>query len=168
MRFLLSTATDSIPAQSSNGLNAVGSVASFILSVSLAWNSDRTGERGFHIAAAMLINAAGLLGTALPAPTASKWGLYASLMIAEAGMGAGQGISAAWLSSYTDERLRPIALSAYVMSIQLANFVGANIVQAKDAPRYKPALFIAGGCAFGGAAVILVRSIALSLTSPRS
>lgn len=43
------------------------------------------------------------------------------------GMGSGQAISAAWLSSKMEDHKRPVALAAYVMSLQLANFPGSQL-----------------------------------------
>lgn len=43
------------------------------------------------------------------------------------GMGCAQAISAAWLATKMEDYKRPIALAAYVMSIQLANFPGNQL-----------------------------------------
>ena len=43
------------------------------------------------------------------------------------GMGSAQAINAAWLSSKMEDYKRPIALAAYVMSIQLAGFPGNQL-----------------------------------------
>ncbi|KAL2672728.1 hypothetical protein Neosp_013442 [[Neocosmospora] mangrovei] len=51
---------------------------------------------------------------------------------------------------------RPIALAAYVMSIQLANFPGNQLFRTQDAPRYTRGLSIAAGCAIAAAGVILI------------
>jgi cyanate permease len=59
-----------------NGLNSVGSVVSLIISISIAWNSDRTQERGFHIAVGFCVGIAGLLWTALAPVSSSKWVVY--------------------------------------------------------------------------------------------
>jgi hypothetical protein len=59
-----------------NGLNAVGSVCALIWSVSLAYSSDRSAERGLHIAAGYLFGAAGLLWLALAPSSVGKWTLY--------------------------------------------------------------------------------------------
>lgn len=59
-----------------NGLNSVGSVVSLIISISIAWNSDRTQERGFHIAVGFCVGIAGLLWTALAPVNSSKWVVY--------------------------------------------------------------------------------------------
>jgi MFS family permease len=136
-----------------NGLNSVGSVLSLIVSLSLAWNSDRKGERGIHIIVGYLISAIGLLWLALPSDSASRGVLYAGVIVTQGGMGSVQGINAAWLSSKIQERHRPLALGAYVMSIQLAGFVGSNLFRTKDAPRYKRGLLICAGCVLGGVLV---------------
>jgi len=59
-----------------NGLNSVGSMCALIWSVSLAYSSDRHGERGFHIATGYLWGAIGLLWLALAPNSAGKWTLY--------------------------------------------------------------------------------------------
>lgn len=59
-----------------NGMNSVGSVGSLILSISLAYSSDRFRERGLHIIVGFLWGAAGLLWLALAHNGVSKWVLY--------------------------------------------------------------------------------------------
>lgn len=59
-----------------NGLNSVGSICSLVVSVSLAFSSDKTKERGIHIAVGYLIGAAGLLWLALAPSDVRKWTLY--------------------------------------------------------------------------------------------
>jgi hypothetical protein len=59
-----------------NGLNSVGSVCALIMSVSLAFNSDRIGERGIHIAVGYLWGAAGLLWLALAPSNVGRGVLY--------------------------------------------------------------------------------------------
>ena len=43
------------------------------------------------------------------------------------GMGSAQAISAAWLTAKMPDYKRPVALAAYVMCIQLANFPGNQL-----------------------------------------
>lgn len=43
------------------------------------------------------------------------------------GMGSAQAINAAWLTSKMSDYKRPVALAAYVMSIQLAGFPGNQL-----------------------------------------
>ena len=62
-----------------NGMNSVGSVGSLVLSISLAYSSDRFRERGLHIAVGFLWGAAGLLWLALAHDGVSKWVLYGKL-----------------------------------------------------------------------------------------
>lgn len=127
-----------------NGLNSVGSICALIWSVSLAFSSDRLQERGFHIAVGYLWGAIGLLWLALAPENVEKWVLYGSfiykvkgnqiLMITlggvvwtQMGMGSAQAISAAWLTSKMQDYKRPVALAAYVICIQLANFPGNQL-----------------------------------------
>jgi hypothetical protein len=72
------------------------------------------------------------------------------------GMGTAQAINAAWLASKMPDYKRPIALAAYVMSIQLAGFPGSQLFRQEDAPRYRNGLITAAACAIAGAVVILV------------
>lgn len=62
-----------------NGLNSVGSICALVVSVSLAFSSDKTRERGIHIAVGYLIGAAGLLWLALAPDGVRKWTLYGTL-----------------------------------------------------------------------------------------
>ncbi|KAJ3459683.1 hypothetical protein MRS44_015756 [Fusarium solani] len=139
-----------------NGLNSVGSACALIWSVSLAFSSDKFRERGFHIAVGYLWGAAGLLWLALAPDNVSKWTLYGGVVWTQMGMGCAQAISAAWLTTKMQDYKRPVALAAYVMSIQLANFPGNQLFRAQDAPRYTRGLSIAAGCAIAAAVVILV------------
>lgn len=59
-----------------NGLNAVGSVCALVWSLLLAYSSDRSAERGLHIATGYLFGAAGLLWLALAPSSVGKWTLY--------------------------------------------------------------------------------------------
>ncbi|KAK6069211.1 major facilitator superfamily transporter [Seiridium cupressi] len=139
-----------------NGLNSVGSVCALVWSVSLAFSSDKLRERGFHIALGYLWGAAGLLWLALAPVSSSRWTLYGGVVWTQMGMGSVQAISAAWLTSKVQDHKRPVALAAYVMSIQLANFPGNQLFTTGDAPRYTHGLSIAAGCAIAAAVVILV------------
>ncbi|KFY14938.1 hypothetical protein V491_05856 [Pseudogymnoascus sp. VKM F-3775] len=139
-----------------NGLNSVGSVVSLIISISIAWNSDRTQERGFHIAVGFCVGIAGLLWTGLAPVNSSKWVVYGGIVLTQAGMGSTQALNAAWLSSVVDDRKRPIALAMYVMGIQLAGFPGNQLFRQQDAPRYTRGLIIAAACAAAGVVIVLV------------
>lgn len=139
-----------------NGLNSVGSVGALIWSISLAYSSDRTRERGFHIFTGYLVGAAGLLWLALAPSSVGKWVLYGGVVLTQTGMGSAQAINAAWLTTKMPDYKRPVALAAYVMSIQIAGFPGQQLFQAKDAPRYKPGFITAASCVIAGAVVILV------------
>ncbi|KAM3435172.1 hypothetical protein MY4824_005044 [Beauveria thailandica] len=110
-----------------NGLNSVGSICALVWSVSLAFSSDRFQERGFHIAAGYLFGVVGLLWLALAPETVGKWVLYGGVVWTQMGMGSAQAISAAWLTTKMEDHKRPVALAAYVMCIQLANFPGNQL-----------------------------------------
>ena len=57
-----------------NGMNSVGSAVSLILVLSLAFNSDRVRERGFHIAIGMCVGVVGLFWVAYV--PSNKWLIY--------------------------------------------------------------------------------------------
>ncbi|OBT41299.1 hypothetical protein VE00_08450 [Pseudogymnoascus sp. WSF 3629] len=116
-----------------NGLNSVGSVVALIISISIAWNSDRTQERGFHIAVGFCVGIAGLLWTALAPVSSSKWVVYGGIVLTQAGMGSTQALNGAWLSSVVDDRKRPIALamswaSSSLVSLEI-NFSASKTLQ---------------------------------------
>lgn len=62
----------------------------------------------------------------------------------------------AWLSQRLSEHQRRVGLAAYVMSIQMASFVGSNLFTAADAPRYRKALLICAGCVLAAAVLCSV------------
>ena len=63
------------------------------------------------------------------------------------GMGSAQAINAAWLTAKMEDHKRPVALAAYVMSIQLANFPGNQLFrrQGTSTP-LEPELNWGGNC----------------------
>ncbi|SPN98645.1 related to nicotinamide mononucleotide permease [Cephalotrichum gorgonifer] len=142
-----------------NGMNSVGSACALILSVTLAYSSDRLRERGLHITFGFLCGAAGLFWLAFAKDGVSKWVLYGGVVMTQMGMGSAQAINAAWLTSKMADYKRPVALAAYVMSIQLAGLPGNQLFRQQDAPRYTRGLAIAGACAVAGAVVIMVWKI---------
>lgn len=150
-----------------NGLNSVGSVCALFVSLSLAFSSDRRQERGLHITTGFFISAVGLLWLALASNSTAKSVLYGGVIVTQAGMGSIQGINAAWLSSKLEERQRPVALAAYAMSIQLAGFVGSNLFQAKDAPRYRKGLLICAGCVLGASALSIIYTVVYKLVETK-
>lgn len=133
-----------------NGLNSVGSACALVLSISLAFSSDKLHERGVHIAIGYLWGAAGLLWLALTPGGSGKWILYGEYCLSiphelasnsyfceggvvwtQMGMGCAQAINAAWLTAKMQDHKRPVALAAYVMSIQLANFPGNQLFRSQ-------------------------------------
>ncbi|KAG9959342.1 MFS general substrate transporter, partial [Aureobasidium melanogenum] len=114
-----------------NGLNSVGSAGALVWSVSLATSSDKLRERGVHIAAGYLLGAAGLLWLAYAPARVGRWVLYGGVVLTQTGMGSAQAINAAWLTSKMTDQKRPVALAAYVMSIQLANFPGNQLFRSQ-------------------------------------
>jgi len=107
---------------------APGAAVGLIVSLALAYFSDRTGERGLFIASSMAASAAGCFWLALPPLGTSKHVLYGGYIATAGFMATAQGINAvsgvhvtlglelrtdgqAWLSSRVSEQKRPIALA---------------------------------------------------------
>ena len=53
------------------------------------------------------------------------------IVMTQMGMGSAQAINAAWLTSKMHDYKRPVALAAYVMSIQLAGLPGNQLFRAQ-------------------------------------
>ena len=108
-----------------NGMQAPASAIGLIVSLTLAWSSDRRKERGYHIALAMVLSFAGTMWLALPPKSVGKGALYGGYLMTAGTMATGQAINAvsssvdwrnrltrqSWLSSRFDDRLRPVALA---------------------------------------------------------
>jgi hypothetical protein len=75
-------------------MQAPGSAIGLIVSVALAWHSDRARERGLHIALAMALSCAGCLWLALAPSTVGKNVLYGGYLMTAGTMGTGQAINA--------------------------------------------------------------------------
>src|SRR5690348_6504336 len=75
-------------------MQAPGSAIGLIVSVTLAWHSDRVRERGLHIALAMALSCAGCLWLALAPSTVGKNVLYGGYLMTAGTMGTGQAINA--------------------------------------------------------------------------
>ncbi|CEJ94352.1 hypothetical protein VHEMI09890 [[Torrubiella] hemipterigena] len=138
-----------------NGLNSVGSACSLVFSICLAFSSDKHQERGLHVAVGYLVGAAGLLWLALAPSSVDKWTLYGGVVWTQMGMGSAQAINAAWLTAKMEDYKRPVALAGYVMSIQVASFLGSQLFRTQDAPRYVYGLLIAASCTIAAAVVAL-------------
>ncbi|OAQ98032.1 hypothetical protein LLEC1_01437 [Akanthomyces lecanii] len=127
-------------------------ICALFWSVGLAFSSDRFQE----LAAGYLWVAIGLLWLALAPANVAKWVLYGGVVWTQMGMGSAQAISAAWLTTKMEDYKRPVALAAFVMTIQLANFPGNQLFRTQDAPRCRYGLLVAASCAIAATVVILV------------
>lgn len=67
-----------------------------------------------------------------------------------------------------EDRKRSIALAMYVMSIQLANFPGSQLIRAQDAPRYAFGFTVAGACCATAAVLIVVWKYVYEAVGERS
>lgn len=110
--------------------------------------------------------------------------LSGGVVVTQTGMGSAQGIHAAWLTSRMEEHKRPVALAAYVMSIQLAGFPGSQLFRsegmflflwlfaqandATDSPRYRHGLIVAASCVISAIAVICAWKVLYWLMDQRN
>jgi hypothetical protein len=90
---------------------APASAIGLVFSIALAYSSDKTRERGLHIALAMALSFAGCIWLAAAPSDVGKRVLYGGYLLAAGTMGTGQAINASWLSSRFDDRKRPVALA---------------------------------------------------------
>jgi uncharacterized membrane protein YhhN len=77
-----------------NGMQAPASAIGLVISLVLAWSSDRRKERGLHIALAMVLSFIGTLWLALPPSSVGKGVLYGGYLMTAGTMATGQAINA--------------------------------------------------------------------------
>ena len=77
-----------------NGLTAPAAAIGLLVSVSLAWNSDRRRERGIHIFVSMALSCVGCLWLSLAPDSAGKRILYGGYLMAAGTMATAQAINA--------------------------------------------------------------------------
>jgi hypothetical protein len=81
-------------ADDQNGMQAPASAIGLLVSLTLAWSSDKTRERGVHISIAMILSFAGTLWLALAPDSAGKRVLYGGYLMTAGTMATGQAINA--------------------------------------------------------------------------
>ena len=79
-------------------MQAPAAAIGLVFSLALAWSSDRTQERGAHIASAMVLSFAGTMWLALAPDSVGKRVLYGGYLMTAGTMGCGQAINAVSLS----------------------------------------------------------------------
>jgi len=77
-----------------NGMQAPGAAIALVFSIALAYSSDKTRERGLHIALAMLLSFAGCFWLAFAPDGAARRVLYGGYLLTAGTMGTGQAINA--------------------------------------------------------------------------
>ena len=97
--------------------------------MAIAYSSDRTSERGLHVAFGCVWTAAGMLWIALPPASASPFVRYAGVLFTQAGIGTTIApLNAAWLSTSIPSNQRPLALAALLVSINSTGFFQACVI----------------------------------------
>ena len=103
-----------------NGMQAPASAIGLIVSLTLAWSSDRRKERGIHIAIAMILSFIGCMWLALVPSSAGKRVLYGGYLMTAGTMATGQAINAV---SRVQHRKRPLMrlISSHGSAVDLMN-----------------------------------------------
>ncbi|KAF9426306.1 hypothetical protein BGZ76_002819 [Entomortierella beljakovae] len=130
----------------SNLIIIPGHLLGLVVMLTVSYSSDRHNERAFHGAAATLYYAACVAALALLPADASKYTLYACLIITMGGLTCWHPVNAAWIAGNTAPiGKRTIALAMYIMSVNLTAIPGSNVFRAKDAPRFIPGMWVLFG-----------------------
>jgi len=125
---------------SANALSSVSSYGVIVLSLLLAWGSDRTKLRGPWSILALsysLIFAGVQFGLS---GSKDKWAKYAIFTLLNSGNSISQGLNDAWLSSNCKTpQHRSIGLALAVMGSNVGGLTGAQLFRTDDAPLYNRA-----------------------------
>ncbi|KAG0229894.1 hypothetical protein BGW42_001295 [Actinomortierella wolfii] len=109
----------------------------------VSWSSDRHKERALHGFVSTVYYAACVLTLALLPADASKYSLYAAVILAQGGFTIWHPVNAAWIAENTAPiGKRSIALAMYIISVNLCDIPGANVFRAEHAPRFIPGMWI--------------------------
>ncbi|KAF8978406.1 hypothetical protein BGZ52_006084 [Haplosporangium bisporale] len=111
-------------------------VIACIVTITMAFSSDRFSERGYHAAASEALATLGyfLLIITRDSSTAAK---YVSLIVCAAGVYSYIPIQLSWPSSNVGGQTKKGVAIAFVMSIgQIGSIVGGQLYRADDAPKY--------------------------------
>ncbi|KAJ3013771.1 UNVERIFIED_CONTAM: hypothetical protein HDU68_000559, partial [Siphonaria sp. JEL0065] len=126
----------------SNALTAVNYILGFITMATMAWNSDRVGERGYHGAASYTWHLIGFLLLEFLPDSAPKLVFYAATLFVSASPST-HPMNIAWLTENTAPIGKRTVSSGLVIAAANIYGIWANqIYQASDAPRYHTGNFI--------------------------
>ncbi len=113
-----------------------GGALAIVLTIVFGWASQKTHRRWFFVPIGNFIYIVGLT-MSLVIPTTSMYAQYAACLIAITGFMPWHGVVAAWLSENSaPEDKRAIAISLYIIFVNVSGVAGAQFYRAGDAPRY--------------------------------
>ena len=138
-----------------NALSSVSSYGVIVLSLLLAWGSDRTKQRGlFSIIAVSYSTIFAGVQYALTG-SKDKWAKYAAFTLLNSGNAISQGINDAWLSSNCrTPQHRSIGLALAVMGSNVGGLTGGQLFRTDDAPSYNRA-FLSVLCLYSATLVMI-------------
>ena len=138
-----------------NALSSVSSYGVIVLSLLLAWGSDRTKQRGlFSIIAVSYSTIFAGVQYALTG-SKDKWAKYAVFTLLNSGNAISQGINDAWLSSNCrTPQHRSIGLALAVMGSNVGGLTGGQLFRTDDAPSYNRA-FLSVLCLYSATLVMI-------------
>ncbi|TKY84703.1 hypothetical protein EX895_005783 [Sporisorium graminicola] len=151
-----------------NGLAVPGYVAGIVLSLTAGACVSRWGRHSYWVAAYMLGGVVGFLWISLPPQGTSRAVLLVGALVMTAFSASFVGVMGSWISNSVQSRQRPIALALLVMANNAAGLAGAQVLRAKDAPRYKHGFLALVGTSGFGALLALSAGVALRKRARKS
>lgn len=146
---------------SANGLAVPGYIAGIVLSLTAGVCVSKWGNHAYWVAAYMLGSIVGFLWISLPPHGTSRSVLLVGALLMTAFSASFVGIMGSWVSNNVHSRQRPIILALLVMANNAAGLAGAQVLRAKDAPRYKHGFLALVGTSGFGALLALLAGYAL-------
>ncbi|SPO32431.1 related to nicotinamide mononucleotide permease [Ustilago trichophora] len=146
---------------SANGLAVPGYVAGIALSLTAGACVSKWRNHGYWVAAYMLGGICGFLWISLPPHDTLRSVLLVGALVMTAFSASYAGVMGSWISGSVHSRQRPIVLALLVMANNAAGLVGAQVLRASDAPRYKRGFLALVGTSAFGALTALAAAFAL-------
>jgi MFS family permease len=134
-----------------------------ILALSNGFHADRTQERGYHVAAPMLM---AMVGFIISAASTNTGALYFALFLCAGGIWSTISIILAWTGNTfnTPKEKRAVALALVNMLGNLSSVYGAQLYPASNGPRYIPGNVANATFCFAGAVLaVLMKHFILPL-----
>lgn len=115
-------------------LTAPPYLVALVLKVAMAWNSDRTMQRSYHIVASVAISAVGFV---LQAATTSTVPRYLGINLAFAGAVSSLPIALSWSNNnMVGATKAPTVIALIIMVGSVGGIIGSQMYRPTEAPRY--------------------------------